>query len=65
MVFERFISINWSGAARETKSSGLRIVQATEEHGYREVVTNLQREAPWWKRTESIEWLVQVLQKDR
>ena len=31
-MFERYVSVDWSGAKRETKRSGLRIVQAVPEH---------------------------------
>lgn len=63
-MFERFISIDWSGAEKESKRSGLRIVQATLEHNGGAVVNSPKRDTCWWKRAECIDWLVQVLQED-
>jgi hypothetical protein len=54
-VFDRFISIDWSGAKRESKRSGLRIVQTTLEHGSGEVVDSPERRTCWWKRAEVVQ----------
>ena len=65
-MFERFISIDWSGAATEHERVDIRVVQGTSEHGGQVVSPpHTRKGTKSWTRAECRKWLAEVLEQDR
>ncbi len=66
-MFERFISIDWSGSGAEDQRVNLRVVEASPQNTYGVVVDppNARVGTRAWTRAECREWLVQALIPDQ
>jgi hypothetical protein len=64
-MFKRIISIDWSGAATETKSVALRIAQHDVERGESVLVNPTGKTSRSWSREACRAYLREQLQQDR
>ncbi len=64
-MFERYISIGWSGAGTEDQRYGLRVVEASRESAEGIVVNPPMPGATRWTRAECGRYLTQVLREDQ
>ena len=63
-MFDRLISIDWSGANMEDHRGDLRVVEATPDQSVGVIVDPPRIGTRRWKRAECREWLFQALQAE-